>query len=483
MNKPWLSKNKSLGKQTATLVVGTGIAQLVVIVATPLLTRLYSPDEYGNFSVIIAAATIISVIASLRYELAIPLASSRFEAANVVTLTLTILCLISLITCILVLSLNKFLFMAFNLSHGNLVLYLLPVLVFLMGANQIFAYWQTRKQQFDIIASTRISQSIGTVGTQLGIGLTQLILNGLIIGQVVGQMLGVSTLAWKSLKEIKIVSTSISLRRMKILAVKYRKFPLYSTGSALSNSASTNLPAVLLALLFSPVIAGFYALTIRILQAPMSLIGSSLAQTFYPRAAQLRPGKELSELVLSIYRLLVRVGMPILSFFALISGFMFPLLFGKDWEDAGTYAQLLTPYVFFVFISSPLSMLSSILHKQRIELIFQVLLLAGRVVTIFIGYWVGSPILAIACFSAISAAGFFWFTFWNMRLIGVEVKQIFSPLLTAVIYTCSALLPAFIAVFLVVQINLWFFVLIALSLSLIVIISFKTLLSEKNLAL
>ena len=181
---------------------------------------------------------------------------------------------------------------------------------------------------------------------------------------------------------------------------RYRKFPLYGSWSALLYSISWQLPNFLLSVFFSSAVVGYYALGTRLLRMPMSLIGSAIAQVFFQRAAEAQAEGRLAIVVESAFRRLVTMGMFPLLLLTIIGTDVFVVVFGQTWAEAGAYAQILSVWTFFWFISSPLSTLYSVLEKQESGLVLNSIIFATRFLSLLIGGVLGNPRLALLLFSA-----------------------------------------------------------------------------------
>ena len=80
--------NSPFASDILKLVSGTAFAQIITILASPILTRLYSPEAFGFLAIFISITSIVGVIACMRYELAIMLPKSDEKAANLLALCL-----------------------------------------------------------------------------------------------------------------------------------------------------------------------------------------------------------------------------------------------------------------------------------------------------------------------------------------------------------------------------------------------------------
>lgn len=85
-------------KDVSILASGTIFAQILAILAAPIITRLYGPDIYGTMSLFVSITSIVSMISCLCYEYSIVLAENDKEAANMLMVSLSLVFLISLLT-------------------------------------------------------------------------------------------------------------------------------------------------------------------------------------------------------------------------------------------------------------------------------------------------------------------------------------------------------------------------------------------------
>jgi O-antigen/teichoic acid export membrane protein len=377
----------SSSRHVALLVSGTVIGQIVVVAASPLLTRIYSPEEFGVLAVYISMLSIIGVISSLRYELAIPLSRQANGAANL--LALALIC--AIITSFL---LSCFIYIFYeqiprwlNTPVIASYLWLLPIGFFLTGLYQAFNYWAIRCKYFSILARTSIQQGVGSVVVQLTLGVANFDSKGLILGQIIGQCSGLLALAGGAYINDKKQLQHISWQRIGLMAKRYKRFPIFTTWQALANTCSTMLPLTLFATFLSPTIAGYYILAQRTLSMPLSMVGRSVGQVFHSRAAEANHNNTLKILALKSYRRLLRFSVGPLIFIGVLTPDIFAIVFGEKWRQAGLYAQWMIPWMIMQFIVSPLSIIVSITGHQLVDLISQLLFLIVRISAVILGLY------------------------------------------------------------------------------------------------
>jgi O-antigen/teichoic acid export membrane protein len=250
----------------------------------------------------------------------------------------------------------------------------------------------------------------------------------------------VGSLIWRDARGL--FRRAISRSGMLAGARRYRRFPLFDTWSALMNAVSWQLPALLLSRFFSAAVVGHYALGFRTLQLPMSLVGTAIGQVFFQRAAAAKRERRLSGLVEKAFGQLAKLGLFPLLMLSLVGRELFVLVFGPDWAEAGVFAQLLAPWIFCWFISSPLSTLISVLEKQRFGLFMNIGILATRLLSLGVGGWLGDPRLGLALFSLTGVLLYGFLSFRLMAYAGVAWSRTGRTLLVRLL----VFLPAGVAV-------------------------------------
>jgi O-antigen/teichoic acid export membrane protein len=383
------------------LVSGTIIAQGVVAIAAPLLTRLYSPNDFGVLALFISVVGILQVISGWRYELAIMLPKADEEAVNVFGGTIAI---VALSTCLAALALTigkGFFLRLLQASELESVLWLISLVMFVGGLSSAFNYWNIRAKQFERLAIAQVVSAVAITIAQLVLGYTGHATSRSLIGaNVLGTALASLILGvqiWFA--DRRLLSRSINRHKVIEQLKRYKKFPLYDAWAALLNTISWQLPAFLLTSFFSNTEVGYYALSFRFLKLPMSLVGTAIGQVFFQHATEAQNEGNLAEVVEDNFRHLVILGMLPFFLLTIVGQELFTLVFGANWHEAGVYAQILSGWVFFWFISSPMSTLFRVLEKQEFSLKLNVAIFASRFVALSIGGVLGNARLALLLFA------------------------------------------------------------------------------------
>ena len=217
-------------------MTGSIIAQAIPIAISPILTRIYTPEDFGIFALYMSIASIFATFATGRYELAIMLPKKDEDAANILFLSLMITFVVSFVSFIIILLFNQEIVSFLESPSLSNWLYIIPSSVILTGLYQSFNYWNNRKKQYKRLAVSRVTQSAVTGSTNLGMGFSGFGVSGLIVGGLAGQGVSTSVLGrfiWKNDRKM-----FHDLNKIKFIALmkKYKKFPLLNLPNAVIDS-------------------------------------------------------------------------------------------------------------------------------------------------------------------------------------------------------------------------------------------------------
>jgi len=433
---------------TGSIVLSTGtiLGGAAITLSAPIITRLYGPSNYGMLAVYASLLALATPLASLSYEMAIPIEKEDGTAANLAAVSLAIAFLIA--GAVAFFSIGPVDLIPKLTKTPGLRPYLLflPIAFAFTAVYQVLNSWALRTHAFARIARTRATQSIGSATVQLSVGAVTGSPWGLFAGDLVGRAGGTGVLFKHALRTWP--SGSVSVDGVKYALRRYARFPLFASWAAVLTMAGTQLPVLMLSRYFGLEIAGWYALTSRVLGTPNSLVGQTLGQAFLARAARL--GKQehnLRELTEATTGWVFLAGLPLFTFITLEGPRLFATLFGPRWAVSGTYAQRLAPLAFIWFVASPISSLLNIREWQRATLAFSLAECAVTLLALYAGLWRHSPEFGIT----LLGIGMFVLTAINMELgfragytSWMRLVKLMAPL-----FACAAF--ASTAVFLAIQ--------------------------------
>ena len=393
-----LPKGSAL-RHVSILAGGTTIAQGLNVLIMPVLSRIYSPSDFGVMAVFVSVTAILTELSGFRYHLAIPLPKHERYAKAVVVLSFFLQAVFVVFISLVLLVLGKPLLSKLSMEVLIPYRYLVPVGVAGMGAYIALTQWAIREKLFQTIARTKVTQSISGAIAMVSLGFLGVRPLGLLIGKIIGQAGGITTLTRSILKKKGLPRPP--LEDIKRAALRYRKFPMYSTWSGMLNTVGSQIMPILLVALYNPQVAGLFAMAQNLLHIPAVFVGQAIGQVFLQRASVARYEGNLKELSLRSYVIFLRLGFfPILliSFFAPI---IFLIVLGPKWLEAGSFARVLGPWLAFAFAYSPMSFLFAVLDRQGVGLVTEIIYIIARVAAFWLGSTFGGPVLSAALFGLV----------------------------------------------------------------------------------
>jgi O-antigen/teichoic acid export membrane protein len=381
--------NSEYIRNTLTLVSGNTLAQLIPLLAEPVLTRLFPPEDFGLLALFISISSLFAIVATGRYELAVMLPSKDEDAVNLAGLSFFVTIATSILSLLVVWIFNSPICHILNSPSISSYLYLVPLVVFFTGLTQTLNYWFSRKMNFRKVSIARITQSGTAAGAGIGAGFMRMGPGGLIWAQVLGNVASAAYFLLRFFRIDRHALGQVTGKRMQSMAREYAEFPKVNALYIFTDTAQYSGISFLIAYFFNNILLGFYSRTFRILTVPLSFIGSAISQTFYQKASVIhRNGGNLRRFSLQTLLGSAAVGFPIFLFIILWGPDIFAFVLGQPWRPAGVYAQVLSPWLFMKFITQPLTQLPMILNRQKelflfslpgIALIFGSLLYGGLV--------------------------------------------------------------------------------------------------------
>ena len=380
-----LKPKSDFSKNVLTLMTGTTIAQAIPIAISPILTRIYTPEDFGIFALYVAMTSIFGSIANGRYEVAIMLPRKDEDAINILALGLIINIILSIFLFLAVFLFNDYIVELLNNKDISKWLYLIPFSVFLMGCFNLLSYFNNRKKLYKDLAQANIYKSIGMAVVQLCLGILKVGVFGLISGQFISQIIS-NTKLFFNIKKLDLF-VSIRSKKIIILAKKYKNFFKFDVISTIFNTISNIGMPLVITIFFNVTTVGYYFFANKMVRLPLSFILGSLSQVYYQEASSLyrKDTKQLLSFTLNIQKKILIFILPTLVVVSIIGPFLFEFIFGSKWIVAGEYIKYFAIYVLFNSLYSPISTLGDILMKQKLVLYFNISLVLNIIFCMYIG--------------------------------------------------------------------------------------------------
>ncbi len=365
----------------ASVLSGTAVAQAVPILGSLVLARFYLPSAFGSYSVWVGVVLILAIIATLRLEMALVVVEDgqpRREAAQLVFATVLLVGLVAGG----VLSL----LWATGLMLADLktpFLFGSAIIAAVMTAiSDSWQTWAAADGHYRALIRIRVVQAVAIVAAQLGGVLISRTPETLVAGHALGLVAAISIAAWQL--PLALPSPIGLPRRLYAFWNLHSRFPMFALPADSINSISAQLPLLVVSARFGSESAGFLALTMRVLGAPIALLGRSVLDVFRRHAADAfrRKGDCCQEYV-STFRILFAGSLVFVVGVVFFAPQIFDVAFGSKWMMSGIMAMWLAPLFALRFVASPLSCIFYVVGKQNIDLIWQI----GLILVVICALW------------------------------------------------------------------------------------------------
>lgn len=416
--------NKSIFRSIATLMSGSVLGQLIALAAYPVVTRLFSPSDFGLFNVFYSYVEVFIILATGKYELAFPLTADDAEARALLRYTRRRTALVSSLLLVVVALLIVFDALPGKSGALGIVALLIPAVVFFAANVRLHSFLFNRYQCYYPIAESAVVYGAATSLLKIGFGLLSRLLPllsklGLPLSTVLGQ--ASADLSYR-LRMRRLPSSQVatpSREATRAVARKYRNFPFYVLPKDFINSFSYNLPLIWLALYFDSAAVGLFALALTFTFRPITIVNADVERVLYVRAnnhvaAQQPVGGEL----LRFFLIVNLVALPVCVMLFFVAEPLFAWVFGSQWEGCGFYVRCLLPWCYLSFNAMMFCFVPNIFSTQRTEFFFYVALLMLRVGAMVAGIVFGDFQLAVLLYAlagaVVSAALLLWYA-WQLR--------------------------------------------------------------------
>ena len=403
-----------LVRDSAKLLSANVIVQVIGIIVYPILTRIYSPEDFGVMNLFCSIAGILTLFATAEYQSAIVLPRSNKEAfvlmrwGGIIMVTISI---IVLITIPLAQPIAQ-LFHTPNLANWY---WLMPICVISMAAWNLINYWYIRQKEFGAISRYQYSLSILSASSKVGFGYAGLLRGGLIVSIVFGQVVSILASIWHNRRSWLSLHRDVpfSIQESWNVAKRYRKFPLFNLPRSIVNYISGQLPILLFAPVFGERCVGFWGMAILLGFAPITMISKTLYQILYGYIATAQKNHE--SIIPFIRRFTIRViaiELPALVILYFAMPILVTWILGAEWLPTSDILRWILPWVGVIILTSSTSFFSDLFQQQKIgfyfELVNAVLRLGSIGISIYTHqYMIGVALYAMSNF-IVAAAMFIW---------------------------------------------------------------------------
>lgn len=384
---------------------------------SPVIARLYGPEEFGLLGTFAALLTVLNPIAALCYPIAIVLPKHDSDAKGIIRLCIYISLAMAAALMLILLLGGKTLLALVGASAIAAFALLIPLNMVFSAWIQVGSQWLIRKRQFQATAKVNVIQALATNSAKAGIGWHYPYAATLILMTTIGSAFHAFLLYLGARKTADTNSRPYPKgpeTPVSELARRHYDFPFYRAPQVFINAVSQSLPVLMLAAFFGPAAAGFYTICRRVLGLPSQLIGLSVGDVFYPHITEAaHKGQNITRLLLRATLGLAAVGFFPFAAIIAFGPWLFGLVFGADWTVAGQYARWLSLMLFFNFINRPSVVTIPVLNLQRGLMIYELFSTGSKLAALYIGFMIfADDVLTVALYSLFGAAAYFILISW-----------------------------------------------------------------------
>ncbi len=367
-----MEKDKSYFKNFVTMLSGNTLSQLIPFIIAPILTRIFSEEDFAVFANFMAIVGVIGIVSTGRLELAVPIPFKKEKAQNIVFTGLLFTAALTLLSILIPLN-SSAVANFYNDNQLTPLLYLIPFGVASYGFLNLANSWNIRNKKFSSISVGKVSQSLVNNGLGALFGFWLWGIYGLVVAWLISQVVNILVLVFN-------INLRIERKRFSVLTVrstlkKYRDFPLINSLHAFTDLFATQfLLFWLITSFFGNAELGLFSIMFKYVRAPIVLISSSVSQLFYVEASQSINAKQsVRPIMFRTLRTTILFAIPFVLVLFFFAPAIFNIYLGAKWEIAGVYAQCMLPVLFLTFLVSPISGLPILMNKQKTAFLLSVI--------------------------------------------------------------------------------------------------------------
>ena len=399
-------RNNPLVRQIGTVFTGGAIGQLIVLITAPIITRLFTPEDFGIFALFLSIASMIGNNSQLAYYQAIVIPRKEETAQDLLILCIALSAIVSLASGVFFWGLYHF---DANLSWVvtlNKWVLLFPLAIFIIGANLTLSSYNNRHKKYTAIATSNVVGNSLTPGIRIGLGLfcgSSVAL--LVLSQILALLIQSAIYLRATLLQVKTTIQRLHTFNWLANIGAFKDFPIYSFPSNLFASIGFQMPVIILAATTSPAIVGFYSLANRLVLRPLFPIQDAVRQVYQRKVAEnINDNKNMQHEFLKITSILFLIGIIPFTVIGIWGKLLFGFILGVNWSSAGSIASVLSPWLFTGFILPPANAILLIGRHNRFRMYFQFVSISLRISILYFGLKsFAKPIHGIFSFSLSSA--------------------------------------------------------------------------------
>ena len=353
-----------------TLTTGVGLSQLVPLFLLPILTRFFSPEDFGLFALFLAIIQLLAICSTFRLEMAVVLPKKDTDAALLCFISIIIMIIFLLLTFLLLYFYGSSIIQFPAIIHFHWFMYLIPVGAFFLAFYNILYSWNNRLELYKKMSYSHVTHSLFSTPSSILLYFLNLKPIGLVLGQIIGRAIACFVLFTNLLKTLKLIHRHQLFQNISLLLKQYQKFIFFETPHAVLNFFSQKYIILFFTYFFTFSTVGVFDLADKIIGKPLGIISNSFKTVFYKR---LTTAKDKLTLFKRSIALTACISFCLITPLYIIPDSWFIVLLGSEWIDVGKYIKLICPLFFSKFVFNVVTPSVSYTLKNHYLLIWQII--------------------------------------------------------------------------------------------------------------
>lgn len=377
-------------KDTFILTMGTGLAQLIPMLFYPILGRIYSPTEFGLLATIMSITSIIAVLSTGRYEASILITETKQDAVNIILFIILLSLSVCIVSYIVLMGCSSHLAIWLKEPMLEKWLFICPISAFSIVIYNCYNEWCVRNKYFAYLSINKISNSGFIVLSKFSFGISKLVADGLIWGDLLGRVLSAIGCVYRMISRDGRLFVNTSFKRMRELCGYYKDCPQFILPGALMDTVVSQLPVLLFAGFYGGTVVGFFSMSMALLSIPASVLGVAISDVFRQKANEIYVREQnFRNFLLKTLKISTCIIVPIAAILMFVLPSIFTFVLGDNWRMSGIYAMILLPYISINFLKNIVGGTFIITEKFKQNLVVNILLLIASVSSLTIGcfFW------------------------------------------------------------------------------------------------
>ena len=375
------------------------VAQVIGLLVYPILTRLFSPDDFGLLNLFMSIGGVLVVLSTAEYYYAIVLPKYDRDANNVLGAGLLWLLAVTALVAISALFSGP-ISALFNAPKLASFYWLMPLYVLAIGAWNLLNYWYIRQRKYSSISRYQVSQNLFSAGGKLAFGYGGVMSGGMIYAVVIAPLLSLFTSLLRYRKQLSQSLRQITWTDVRQQAIEYRNFPCFVLPKSLINMLAGQMPVLLLTPFFGSKAVGFLSLALLLGYTPIGTVTRAIYQVMYQSTMnRVHHSLPIGDIFRKFIIFTSALVLPVFAVLWFVLPDLTAWLLGAQWHLSGLYLRWMLPWLFVSLLSCSINYLFDVFMQQKWCLAFEIVLALLRIMGLAIGVWAGNFLLAVICYS------------------------------------------------------------------------------------